>query len=145
MEKMTMKLVTWAMALVAALAIQDGFCAADVTIEKPYIRWLFGGFGFQNPEANFLALMSDEFRDQRVLKTFAEISPSFTRVYAGYADQSREQMDRFADFYDMTFRRAGTTLYVVPGPMPAFADSVDPEEYAEKVAKNLEYLVNVRK
>lgn len=55
--------------------------AADVTIEKPYFRWLFGGFGFQNPEANFLSLMSEGFRDQRVLKTFAEIAPSFARVY----------------------------------------------------------------
>lgn len=143
------KSITCRMSLFAVLAAAAfgvfPLCAADVTIGKPYIRWLFGGFGFQNPEANFLALMSDEFRDQRVLKTFAETSPSFTRVYAGYADQSREQMDRFADFYDLTFRKAGTTLYVVPGPMSAFADTVDVDEYAEKVAKNLDYLINVRK
>ena len=63
---------------------------ADVTITKPYIRWLFGGFGFQNSEANFVALMPDDFRDQRVLKTFAEISPSFSRVYTGFADESKE-------------------------------------------------------
>ena len=56
---------------------------ADVTITKPYIRWLFGGFGFQNSEANFVALMPDDFRDQRVLKTFAEISPLRPHVPQG--------------------------------------------------------------
>ena len=117
---------------------------ADVTIEKPYFRWLFGGFGFQHSEANFLSLMPDDFRDQRVLKTFAELSPTFGRVYAGFADQSREQLDRFADYYDRTFRKAGTVLYAVPCAMPAFADTIDAEAYAEKVARNLEYLVRER-
>ena len=81
--------------LICCLAL--GASAADVTITKPYIRWLFNGFGFQNSEANFLAIMPEDFRDQRVLKTFAEISPSFSRVYTGFADQSKEQLDRFAD------------------------------------------------
>ena len=58
---------------------------ADVTIVKPYFRWLFGGFGFQHSEANFLSLMPGDFRDQRVLKTFAELSPTFARVYADFA------------------------------------------------------------
>ena len=64
--------------------------AADVTIEKPYFRWLFNGFGFQHSEANFTALMPDDFRDQRVLKSFAELSPTFASVYTGFADQSKE-------------------------------------------------------
>ena len=119
--------------------------AADVTITKPYFRWLFNGFGFQNSEANFLALMPDDFRDQRVLKTFAELSPTFARVYSGFADQSREELDRFADYYDLTFRKAGTTLYAVPCAMPSLAETIDPDAYAEKVAKNLEYLIKVRK
>ena len=117
--------------------------AADVTIEKPYFRWLFYGFGFQHSEANFTALMPDDFRDQRVLKTFAELSPTFARVYTGFADQSKEQLDRFADYYDQTFRKAETTLYAVPCAMP-LAEGLDADEYAEKVAKNLEYLVKVR-
>ena len=37
--------------------------AADVTISKPYFRWLFNGFGFQNSEANFLRIMPEDFRD----------------------------------------------------------------------------------
>lgn len=117
--------------------------AADMTVEKPYFRWLFNGFGFQHSEANFIALMPDCFRDQRVLKTFAELSPTFGRVYTGFADQSKEQLDRFADYYDLTFRKAGTTLYAVPCAMP-LAEGLDVDEYAEKVAKNLEYLVKGR-
>ena len=108
-EKMCRSLIA-----VLAVGLALGASAADVTITKPYIRWLFGGFGFQNSEANFVALMPDDFRDQRVLKTFAEISPSFSRVYTGFADESKEQLDRFADYYDLTFRKAGTTLYAVP-------------------------------
>ena len=55
-----------------ALTLQ---AASEITISKPYFRWLFGGFGFQHSEAELTALMSEEFRDQRVLKTFREISP----------------------------------------------------------------------
>ena len=137
--KGTIKILTKILAIGLAL----GASAADVTITKPYIRWLFNGFGFQNSEANFLALMLDDFRDQRVLKTFAELSPTFGRVYTGFADQSKEQLDRFADYYDLTFRKAGTTLYAVPCAMP-LAVGLDADEYAEKVANNLEYLVKVR-
>ena len=126
------------------LLVGSSLGAADVTITKPYFRWLFNGFGFQNSEANFVALMPDDFRDQRVLKTFMEISPSFSRVYTGFADESQKQLDRFADYYDLTFRKAGTTLYAVPCAMPPLAEELDADEYAEKVAKNLEYLIKAR-
>ncbi len=114
---------------------------AEITIEKPYFRWLFGGFGYQNNEANLTALMGEDFLNERVLKTFHELSPTFARVHAGYANISKDAMDRFADYYHKTFARAGTMLYAVPGRMPAFPDQLDVEEYAEKVAKNLTYLV----
>jgi len=103
----------------------------------------FGGVGFQNAEAEIAVLMPDDFRDQRVLKSFREISPTFSRVYAGFADCPKEQADRFADYYDATFRRAGTELYAVGGMMP-FVPEGETEVYAEKVAANLEYLVKVR-
>ncbi|MDO5320034.1 MAG: hypothetical protein Q4G65_15505, partial [bacterium] len=57
--------------------------ASEITIEKPYFRWLWGGFGFQHSEANLTALMPDDFLNERVLKTFHEISPTFARVYTG--------------------------------------------------------------
>ena len=119
---------------------------AKVSVTKPYFRWLFGGFGFQHPEANFEALMTDEFRDQRALKSFAEISPTFGRVYTGFAGQSKEQLDRFADYYHKTFAKAGTVLYAVPYSLKCRPEdkTVSPEEYAEKVAVALEYLVRTR-
>ncbi len=103
----------------------------------------FGGIGFQNAEAEIAVLMPDDFRDQRVLKSFREISPTFSRVYAGFADCPCEQADRFADWYDLTFRGAGTELYAVGGMMP-FVPEDETEAYAEKVAANLEYLIKVR-
>lgn len=118
---------------------------SDITVTRPYSRWLFGGLGFQNSEANLVPLMTDEFRDQYVLKTFAEISPTFSRTIGGFADCSKESLDRWADFYDRTFRIADTTLDVYPLVMPGNPDTIDKKSYAEKVAKNLAYLINVRK
>ena len=138
------KLISCALAAAALALGASAAPAADVTVTKPYFRWLFNGFGFQNSEANFLRIMPDDFRDQRVLKTFREISPSFARVYTGFAGSTRDELDAFADYYDLTFRRAQTTLYAVPCAMPAMPDALDPEEYAEKVATNLEYLVRTR-
>ncbi len=116
-----------------------------IEFDKPPMRWLWGGFGFHNSEASMTPLMSEEFRDQRALKTFREISPSYSRVFAGYWDWTREAMDRFADYYDLTFRPAGTTLYVVPGRMPVITDGFEPASYCEAVATRLEYLVKERK
>ena len=115
-----------------------------VTIERPSLRWLFGGFGFQNAESRLTALMSDEFRDQRAIKSFRELAPSFSRVYVGMNGESKESLDRFADYYDKTFRQCDTTIYAVGGAMPAFADKLDVEAHAEGVAKSLEYLVKER-
>ncbi|MBR4653131.1 MAG: hypothetical protein IKO72_07195 [Kiritimatiellae bacterium] len=116
-----------------------------IDFTKPAMRWLWGGFGFHNSEATMTPMMSREFRDQRVLKTFREISPSYSRVFAGYWNWTREAMDRFADYYDATFRRAGTTLYVVPGRMPVITEDFDAASYCEAVATRLEYLVKERK
>ncbi len=118
---------------------------AEITLGKPAMRWLWGGFGFHNSEATMTPLMTDEFRDQRVLKSFREISPTFSRLFAGYADWTKEAMDRFADYYDATFRLAGTTLYLVPGRMPVITEDFDADAYAEAVATRLEYLVKERK
>lgn len=107
---------------------------SEVRFAKPPLRWLWGGFGFKNSESLMTGLMTDEFRDERALKSFLEISPSYSRVFAGFADWTKEAMDRFADYYDRTFRKAGTTLYAVPCAMPALAETLDAEEYAEKVA-----------
>lgn len=113
-------------------------------IKKPRLRWLFGGFGFHNSEATMLGIMNDKFKNEKVLKVFGEISPTYSRVFAGYADWTKEAMDSFADYYDLTFRKSDTLLYLVPGRMPIPYDDFDIEEYCEKVAVNLEYLIKVR-
>lgn len=115
-----------------------------IRITKPRQRWLFGGVGFHNSEATMMPLMSEEFLNERALKVFREISPTFSRVFIGYADWTKEAMDSFADYYDKTFRKSNTLLYAVPGRMPMIMDDFNIEEYCEKVASNLDYLVNVR-
>ena len=92
----------------AALVSQAFSADSEIMISKPPIRWLWGGFGFHNSEATMTGLMSEEFLNPRVLKTFLEISPTSARVFAGYHDRTKEAMDRFADYYDQTFRKAGT-------------------------------------
>lgn len=117
---------------------------SKITVTKPRMQWLFGGFGFHNSEATMTALMSEQFKNERVLKTFREISPTFSRVFAVYADWTQEAMDAFADFYDQTFRQAGTLIYAVPGRLPHITEDFDLEAYCEKVAQKLSYLINVR-
>ena len=133
------------LAVTAAWSCASLAAESRIVFTKPSQRWLWGGFGFHNSEATMTPLMSDEFRDQRVLKTFREISPTYARVFAGYWDWTREAMDRFADYYDATFRLAGTTLYLVPGRMPVITDDFKVSEYCEAVATRLEYLVRERK
>ena len=123
----------------------DTMPESRIVFSKPAMRWLWGGFGFHNSEATMTPMMTEEFRDQRVLKSFREISPTFSRLFAGYADWTKEAMDRFADYYDATFRRAGTTLYLVPGRMPPITEDFDADAYAEDVATRLKYLIKERK
>ena len=118
---------------------------SKITITKPLRRWLFGGIGFHNSEATMVPIMSEKFLNQRVLKSFREISPTFSRVYGGFADWPQEAMDQFADYYDQTFRNAGTLIYMVPGRMPMPAEDFDYEDYYERTAQKLEYLIKVRK
>lgn len=116
-----------------------------ITITNKRLKWLWGGIGFHNSEASMTPIMSENFKNEKVMKTFLEISPTYSRVFAGYANWTKEAMDAFADYYDATFRKAGTILYLVPGRMPYITDDFDIEDYCEKVAQNLEYLIKVRK
>jgi hypothetical protein len=119
-----------------------------VNIQKPAMMWLWAGAGFHNSEASMLRVMSDEFRDQVVLKAFREISPTITRVFAGYYDWTKTSMHDFADYYDLTFRQAGTTVYMVPGRMPFLQNPEDDkciDEYMEQVCSRLEYIIKERK
>jgi len=117
---------------------------SKITIRNEKMKSLFAGVGFHNSEATMTALMSSSFKNERVLKTFREISPTFSRVFAGYANWTKEAMDAFADYYDETFRNSGTLLYLVPGRMPYITEDFDIDDYCERVAVNLEYLIKER-
>ena len=130
--------------LLSVSAYADRTKASEITFTKPALRWLWGGFGFHNSEATMLRVMTDEFRDERVYKTFREVSPTYARVFAGFAEWPKEMMDSFADYYDATFRRAGTTIYMVPGRFPYVDRDFDATNYFDSVARNLEYLVKER-
>ena len=131
-------------AVAFAVMLSGAAGAGELTFAKPALRWLWGGFGFHNSEATMLKVMTDEFRDERVYKTFREVSPTYARVFAGFADWTKSAMDSFADFYDATFRAAGTTIYVVPGRFPYVTEDFDRRAYFERVATNLAYLVRER-
>jgi len=118
---------------------------SKITIAKPYRRWLFGGLGFHNSEATMIPMMPEKFLNERVLKCFREISPTFSRVFGGFADWTKTAMDHFADYYDQTFRGSGTLVYMVPGRMPMPTSDFDMEAYCEKTASNLAYLIKERK
>jgi len=118
--------------------------SSEITLSKPTMRWLWGGFGFHNSESSMTGVMTDEFRDERVVKSFLEMAPTYSRVFAGYYNWTTNAMDRFADYYDATFRKCGTTLYVVPGRMPVITSDFDADKYAEAVAERLDYVVHAR-
>ena len=69
----------WAAMVAVAWGCLSGAVAApsEITLTKPVFRWLWGGFGFHNSESSMTGIMSDEFRDERVYKTFREISPTY--------------------------------------------------------------------
>ena len=116
----------------------------EIKFTKPMQRWLFGGIGFHNSEATMTSVMNEKFMNEHVLKTFSEISPTFSRVFGGYADWTKDAMDKFADYYDKTFRKSGTLLYLVPGRLPYITKDFDMEAHAESIAERLDYLINVR-
>ena len=55
---------------------------------------------------------------------------------------ARKAMDDFADYYDQTFRKAGTLIYAVPGRLPYITDKDDIKELLEGIAFNIQMLKN---
>lgn len=114
----------------------------EVKFKKPYYRWLFGGVGFHNSEASMTKLMTESFKNEKVLKVYRELSPTFSRIFAGFHNWTKEAMDEFADYYHETFEKSNCSLYLVPGRMPLHETKEEREVYVENVAKNLAYLVH---
>lgn len=116
----------------------------QISIHKPEFQWLFGGLGFHNSEATMTGLMTEEFRNERVLKSHFEIEPTFTRVFGAFPDWTQSAMDRFADYYKDTFKKTDTTIYALPGRMPFHETHEEMVRFAADVADKMEYLVKQR-
>ncbi len=115
----------------------------DVVFKKPYSRWLFGGIGFHQSEVTMTPLINDTLMNERILKSYYELSPTFARIYSGFADWTEEAMERFAEYYHKTFAKNDCSLYIVPGRIPTYVAESDERvcAWAENVAKRLKYLI----
>lgn len=113
----------------------------SIKFEKPYFRWLFGGMGFHNSEATMTPLISDKLMNERILKTFHEIRPSFSRVFGGFHDWTKDAMNHFAEYYNKTFAKTDTAIYMVPGRAPLNETESQMEEFVNETCDKLEYLL----
>lgn len=116
----------------------------ELTVTKREFPTFFGGFGFHNSEALFYRLCEKEQFDQKIAKCWREISPGFSRTFAGYADWSRESMDTFADYYERMQKQTDTPMYFACAKGEVHFSDEDRKQYAEDVAEKLDYLINRR-
>lgn len=56
-------------------------------------------------------LISDKLMNERILKTFHEIRPSFSRVFGGFHDWTKDAMNHFAEYYNKTFAKTVRYIY----------------------------------
>ncbi len=117
--------------------------SVKVNFKKSYYRWLFGGMGFHNSEVSMTPMMSDEFLNERVLKTYRELSPTFSRLFAGFGDWTDEAMEHFCEYYHKTFATNDCSIYMVPWRLRHryFESDELMQEWAEKVAQKLHYVI----
>lgn len=117
--------------------------SVKVNFKKSYYRWLFGGMGFHNSEVSMTPMMSDKFLNERVIKAYREISPTFSRLFAGFGDWTEEAMEHFAAYYHKTFAQNDCSIYMVPRRLPHRIYESDEEmaEWAENVARKLHHVI----
>ena len=115
---------------------------AEIKISKGQFPTYFGGFGFHNSEAMFYPLIEKEHFDQKLCKCYREISPGFMRTFGGYSDWTREHMDAFAEYYEKMQKWTETPIYFACAKGKYHFSDEERMQYAEDVAKNLDYLIN---
>ncbi len=116
----------------------------SIQVTQGQFPTLFGGFGFHNSEAMFYRLIGKEQFDQKIGKCYRELSPGFMRTFGGYWNWSKENMDAFADYYERMQKVTDTPIYLACAKGKLHFTDEERAEYAEGVAKNLDYLINVR-
>lgn len=115
---------------------------ADVKITRGPFPTYFGGFGFHNSEAMLYPLIEREHFNQKICKCYREISPGFMRTFGGYSDWTKEHMDAFAEYYEKMQRWTETPIYLACAKGKYHFSDEERMQYAEDVAKNLDYLIN---
>ncbi len=115
-----------------------------LTVTRPDFPTLFGGLGFHNSEALFYRLCEKEQFDQKIGKCYRELSPGFMRTFGGYANWTKESMDTFADYYERMQKVTDTPIYLACAKGQLHFSDEARREYAENVARNLEYLIKER-
>ena len=118
--------------------------ATNMKITKPDFPTFFGGFGFHNNEALFYRLIEKEHFDQKICKCYRELSPGFSRCFAGYPNWTKESMDTFADYYERMQKVTDTPIYFAAAKGQLHFNDEERKEYAENVASRLNYLKNER-
>ena len=72
--------------------------SSKMTVKKEAIMARFGGMGFHNSEANVWREMDDVQFNQYVGKVYRELSPGFSRMWGGFPEWTKEEMDAFAEY-----------------------------------------------
>lgn len=114
--------------------------ATKLSVKKNQIQARFGGTGFHNSEAGMYRKMSKVQFEQVVCKIFRELSPSFSRMWGGAPDWSKEEMDDFAEYCSKMHSITDTAIYLT-GHTPRYDTEAEKEEYAKNVADRLSYLI----
>ena len=115
---------------------------ADVKITRGQFPTYFGGFGFHNSEAMLYPLIEREHFHQKICKCYREISPGFMRTFGGFSDWTKEHMDAFAEYYEKMQHWTETPIYFACAKGKYHFSDEERMQYAEDVAKNLDYLIN---
>ena len=111
-----------------------------VTVTKSRYPQIFGGLGFNNIEALMYPAIEKEHFDQLLCKCYREVAPGFMRTFAGYADQTKESMDAFAEYYERMQKVTDTPIFVTTTRAKVNFSEEEMERYCEKVADKLAYM-----
>ena len=86
--------------------------SSKMTVKKEAIMARFGGMGFHNSEANVWREMDDVQFNQYVGKVYRELSPGFSRMWGGFPEWTKEEMDAFAEYCEKMQCKVGATIYL---------------------------------
>ena len=96
--------------------------------------------GFHNSEANVWREMDDVQFNQYVGKVYRELSPGFSRMWGGFPEWTKEEMDAFAEYCEKMQCKVGATIYLT-GHCVRYETDEELTAYASNVADRLEYLI----